>query len=145
MSTRYAGYRAALGALYGGVIASETMAVQIGPERVPLEVRTVRGGWPEMLAMQPEAVRAALHLRFTRSLPVVVRHTSHRPVFVHCHECRWPVNPSRTKIWVGPGKFGGAIPATEAQMTAMCRGLNLIAGEAHRRAQEMVRERLPTW
>lgn len=67
-----------------------------------------------------EALESTLRLRYgALYLPAVVRRTSNVPQFVHCHECRWPVNPGRARWVLGVD----SISATEAQMQRMCEGL----------------------
>jgi hypothetical protein len=56
----------------------------------------------------------------------VVRHVPKAPVFVHCHECRWPVSPRRTHMATGAGFYAdgsNALPATEDQMQRICEGV----------------------
>jgi len=75
-------------------------------------------------AEEQERIGERLALRYgALSLPAVVRRTSHRPVFVHCAACRWPVNPGRTQWSLG----ADFMPATEEQMQRMCEGLRRMA------------------
>lgn len=63
----------------------------------------------------------------------VVRYVPKTPVFVHCHECRWPVNPSRTHMATGAGFYSdgsNALPATEEQMQRICVGVRRQMGVA---------------
>lgn len=63
----------------------------------------------------------------------VVRYVSDVPVFVHCPECRWPVNPSRTHMATGAGFYSdgsNALPATEEQMRLICEGVRQHMGVA---------------
>lgn len=57
----------------------------------------------------------------------VVRHVTKAPVFVHCHECRWPVNPGRTHMFMGTAQ---ALPSTEEQMRRVCEGVRQHMGLA---------------
>jgi hypothetical protein len=50
----------------------------------------------------------------------VVRYVPNMPVFVHCHECRWPVNPGRTHMLLGNDERQ---EATEDQMRRICQGV----------------------
>ena len=56
----------------------------------------------------------------------VVRYVSKAPVFVHCHECRWPVTPGRYGMLHGLGP--SHIPATEEQMQRICEGVRRQMG-----------------
>lgn len=55
----------------------------------------------------------------------VVRYVPKTPVFVHCHECRWPVNPGRTHMLLGNEQ---RTEATEAQMQMICDGVRIHMG-----------------
>lgn len=50
----------------------------------------------------------------------VIRYAPKAPVFVHCHECRWPVNPGRTHMLLGNDQ---RTTATEEQMQRICEGV----------------------
>lgn len=50
----------------------------------------------------------------------VVRYVPSAPVFVHCHECGWPVNAGRTNMLLGNEQ---RTPATEEQMQWICEGV----------------------
>jgi hypothetical protein len=68
-----------------------------------------------------DVVEAGFAANLTHSL---LRYSGpHRPQFVHCYECRWPVNPSRAAISLD----ADVIPATEEQMQGMCDGLRRMA------------------
>ena len=56
----------------------------------------------------------------------VVRHVPKGSVFVHCHECRWPVTPGRYGMLHGLGP--SHIPATEEQMQRICEGVRRQMG-----------------
>lgn len=78
-----------------------------------------------------DVVEAGFAVNLTHSL---LRYRGpHRSQFVHCHECRWPVNPSRSHMMIGVGAFDGykdgtnTMPATEHQMQRMCDGLRSMA------------------
>lgn len=61
----------------------------------------------------------------------VVRFVTKAPVFVHCHECRWPVNAGRTHMATGAGFYSdgsNALPATEEQMRRICDGVRRQMG-----------------
>lgn len=55
----------------------------------------------------------------------VVRYAPKAPVFVHCHECRWPVNPARTHMLLGSEQ---RTEATEEQMQRICDGVRRQMG-----------------
>lgn len=55
----------------------------------------------------------------------VVRYVPKAPVFVHCHECRWPVNPGRTHMLLGNDQ---RTEATEEQMGRICEGVRRQMG-----------------
>lgn len=55
----------------------------------------------------------------------VVRYAPKEPVFVHCHECRWPVNPARTHMLLGSEQ---RTEATEEQMQRICDGVRRQMG-----------------
>jgi hypothetical protein len=57
----------------------------------------------------------------------VVRYVPKTPVFVHCHECRWPVNARRTHMGMGPDSL---LPATNEQMGRICLGVRKHMGVA---------------
>jgi hypothetical protein len=61
------------------------------------------------------------------NLQSVVRHVPKGAVFVHCHECRWPVNPGRTAMLLGEGQ---RTEATEEQMQRICEGVRQHMGVA---------------
>jgi hypothetical protein len=54
------------------------------------------------------------------NLHSVVRYVPKAPVFVHCHECRWPVNAGRTHMLLGNEQ---RTEATEEQMQRICDGV----------------------
>lgn len=61
----------------------------------------------------------------------VVRYVPKAPVFVHCYECRWPVNARRTHMATGAGFYAdgsNALPATEEQMQRICEGVRRRMG-----------------
>ena len=57
----------------------------------------------------------------------VVRYAPKAPVFVHCHECRWPVSPGRTHMLLGNGQ---RVEASEEQMQRICDGVRRKMGAA---------------
>jgi hypothetical protein len=54
------------------------------------------------------------------NLQSVVRHVPRGAAFVHCPECRWPVNPGRTHMLLGAEQ---RTEATEEQMGRICQGV----------------------
>jgi len=54
------------------------------------------------------------------NLQSVVRYVPKAPVFVHCHECRWPVNPRRTHMLLGNDQ---RVEASEGEMQRICEGV----------------------
>lgn len=55
----------------------------------------------------------------------VVRYAPKAPVFVHCHECRWPVSQGRTYMLLGNEQRA---EATEEQMQQICEGVRRQLG-----------------
>ncbi len=88
--------------------------------------------FPRKVHTLTRAHREALARHWGRlNLLVVIRHVPFAPVFVHCHECRWPVNPSRTHMATGAGFYANgsnALPATEKQMGRICEGVRRHMG-----------------
>lgn len=65
------------------------------------------------------------------NLHAAIWHVSNTPIFVHCHECRWPVNARRTHMATGAGFYSdgsNALPATEEQMQRICEGVRRHMG-----------------
>lgn len=54
-----------------------------------------------------------------------VRYVPKEPAFVHCHECRWPVNAGRTHMLLGNEQ---RTEATEEQMQRICDGVRRQMG-----------------
>lgn len=50
----------------------------------------------------------------------VVRYVPKAPCFVHCYECRWPVNPGRTHMLLGNDQ---RVEASEGEMQRVCEGV----------------------
>lgn len=91
------------------------------------------GIWRGLLRREKtEPAPMAVALRWGRlNLQSVVRHVPGGAVFVHCHECRWPVNPGRTHMAVGAGFYSdgsNALPATGEQMARICQGARRYMG-----------------
>lgn len=55
----------------------------------------------------------------------VVRYVPKAPVFVHCHECRWPVNPGRTHMLLGNEQ---RVEASAGEMQRICEGVRRQMG-----------------
>jgi hypothetical protein len=77
-----------------------------------------KGGKPAPLTRAQEEWLARRWGRL--NLQSVIRYTPKAPVFVHCHECRWPVNPGRTHMLLGNDQ---RTEATEEQMQRICEGV----------------------
>jgi len=75
-------------------------------------------GTPKQLTHAQEAALARQWGRL--NLPSVMRYTPKAPVFIHCHECRWPVSPGRTHMLLGNEQ---RTEATEEQMQRICEGV----------------------
>jgi hypothetical protein len=87
-----------------------------------------RGLWKgDTTPVLPLAQTTHLALEWGRlNLQRVIRYPPKAPVFVHCHECRWPVSPMRTHMATGAGFYAdgsNALPATEDQMQRICEGV----------------------
>lgn len=55
----------------------------------------------------------------------VLWHVPKGAAFVHCHECRWPVNPGRTHMLLGNEQ---RVEASEGEMQRICEGVRRQMG-----------------